>query len=113
MSLYPDLYNAFKQGGWGDRKRPLPDLTDSVEAFGPIGNFDYGIGTAAMGLPTEGAVFAGGAYVPSTWRFRQYFGNLWNEPTGLGNYPGDAVHIRHGAAHFDQGTFGASPDLTP
>src|SRR5713226_6154132 len=20
MSLYPDLYNAFKQGGWGDRK---------------------------------------------------------------------------------------------
>ncbi|SRR5712692_9852278 len=111
--IYPELYRAFRQGGWGDLQRQLPDKNDPVTEFKPIGNFNYGLGTAAGGLATGEAVLAGGAYVPWNGKFGQYFENMRKEPTGLGNYAGDAVHIRNGAEHFNQRIFEGSNALGP
>jgi hypothetical protein len=112
-AIYPHLFTAFKRGGWGDLQRPLPDKGDVVRDFIPAANLNYGLAAAAAGLPTEGAVIAGGAYNPAVGEFGRYVSNLWNEPTGWGNNPGNALHIRKGTDFFNQGIFGDSPNLNP
>jgi hypothetical protein len=110
--LYPQLYHAFQQGGWGDLQRPLPDKTDFVEAFRPAASFNYGVAAAAAGLPTEGAVIAGGAY--NAWKNPgKAFSSFINNPEEFGNNPGNVSHIQDGADYFNQGIFGASPDPSP
>ncbi len=42
-SMYPELYNAFKQGGWGDLQRPLAHKTEVVDAFVPAASFNLGV----------------------------------------------------------------------
>ncbi|MDO9294832.1 hypothetical protein, partial [Bradyrhizobium sp.] len=61
-SIYQELKNAFRQGGWGDLQRPLADKTDVVRAFIPAASFNLGVGAAAGGVSASEAVFFGGAY---------------------------------------------------
>ncbi|WP_375415513.1 hypothetical protein [uncultured Bradyrhizobium sp.] len=100
--MYPELYNAFKQGGWADLQRPLVDKTDVVRAFIPAANFNLGIASAAGGVSTLEATFFGGMYnvkQNGAWKF---IDNLWE----FGNNPGNAQHIQNGANLFSQGAVG-------
>ena len=54
-SIYRELKNAFRQGGWGDLQRPLADKTDVVPAFIAGASFNLGVGAAAGGVSTSEA----------------------------------------------------------
>jgi hypothetical protein len=110
-SIYRELENAFRQGGWGDLQRPLADKSDVVEAFIPAANF----AAAAGGVSAAEAVFFGGAYnVLKNGPLK-----LINNPLEFGNNPDNPSHIRDGADQFNQGILGVkysenstgSPDL--
>jgi len=101
-AIYPELYNAFKQGGWGDLQRPLADKTDVVDAFVPAASFNLGIASAAGGVSALEAIFFGGVYNVRTngiW-------NLYNNPQGFGNNPDNPQHIQDGSDQFGRGTVG-------
>jgi hypothetical protein len=101
-SIYQELKNAFRQGGWGDLQRPLADKTDVVPAFIPAASFNLGVGAAAGGVSASEAVFFGGAYnivKNGIWK-------LIDNPLQFGNNPGNPPHIRDGADQFDQGILG-------
>jgi hypothetical protein len=61
-SIYKELKDAFRQGGWGDLQRPLADKSDVVDAFIPAASFNLGVAAAAGGVSASEAVFFGGAY---------------------------------------------------
>ena len=96
-AIFPYLYDAYQRGGRNDLQRPLPDKTDVVTEFVPGGSFDYGLATATLGIPTEPAVAAGGAYylfthpaIPTNYEMlRDDITNLPNYLTNFRNNPPD------------------------
>ncbi|MEO6381033.1 MAG: hypothetical protein ABIO35_03290 [Nitrobacter sp.] len=101
-SIYQELKNAFRQGGWGDLQRPLADKTDVVRAFIPAASFNLGVGAAAGGVSASEAVFFGGAYNVVQNGIRKFIENA----SQFGNNPDNPPHIRDGADQFNQGILG-------
>src|SRR5947209_1218309 len=106
--IYPELYNAFKTGGWGDLQRPFADKTDVVSAFIPAASLNLGIGAAAGGVSALEAVIGGGV-----WNLLQN----WDDPKvekgwEFGNNPANPPHIRDGAEQFNSGALGPFSENT-
>ncbi len=102
ISIYQELKNAFRQGGWGDLQRPLADKTDVVRAFIPAASFNLGVGAAAGGVSAPEAVFFGGAYNVIQNGIRKLIDN----PLQFGNNPDNPPNIRDGVDQFNQGILG-------
>jgi hypothetical protein len=49
-SIYRELENAFRQGGWGDLQRLPTDKSDFVPAFTAAASFNLGVAAAAGGV---------------------------------------------------------------
>jgi hypothetical protein len=101
-SIYQELRNAFRQGGWGDLQRLLADKTDFVPAFTAAASFNLGIAAAAGGVSASEAVIFGGLYNV----IQNGFGKLIDNPLQFGNSPEHPPHIRDGADQFNQGILG-------
>jgi hypothetical protein len=101
-TVYPELYDAFKRGGWGDLQRPLADKTDVFVPFRDAASFNLGVGAAAGGATALEAKFFGGMYNVWEETLDKLFGNPWE----YGNNPGNPSHIDIGSSLFNQGSLG-------
>ena len=99
-AIYPELFNAFRRGGWADLQRPLQNKNEFFPAFTPAASFAFGLAAAAGGLSTGEAQFGGGMYnsFTSLEKLLQLPQN-WHE---YGNNPGNFTHITEGADHIRQ-----------
>ena len=83
-----NLYSGYKAAAPNDLQRSAPNGASYggfVEEFTPIASFDFGLGSAAAGLPTEVSLMAGGVYNKLFGNQTQTQGAYYNNPVNVPN----------------------------